>query len=107
MTAVVRYLFALLVGVLVGAGGTVYLVNSGTGDLFVQKTEVVQDLKRRLSEVETQRNQLNKQLEDVVARSERMERQFDELAGRFKGLAEERGAAVPPPSGPQAPAQTP
>jgi flavoprotein len=106
MTSVVRYLFALMVGVLLGAGGTVYLVHSGAGDLFVQRTDVVQDLKRRLGEVETQRNQLNKQLEDVVERAQRMERQFSELEGRFKELAEERGAAVPPPSGPRAPAQT-
>lgn len=106
MTSVVRYLFALLVGVLIGAAGTVYLINSGAGDLFVQKTDVVQDLKRRLSEVETQRNQLNKQLEDVVTRAEGMERRFSELEGRFKGLAEERGAAAPPPAGPRTPAQT-
>lgn len=97
MTAIVRYLFALLVGVLIGAGGAVYLIQSDAGDLFVQRTEVVQDLKRRLGDMEEQRNQLNHQLEDVVARSERMERAFGQLEDRFKSLAAERGTAAPTP----------
>jgi hypothetical protein len=103
MTTLVKYLFAFLVGVLIGAGATGYLIQSDAGNLLVRRTEVVQDLERRLRDMEEQRNQLNRQLEDVVARAGRMEQAFGELERRFKGLAEERGTPAPAP---QAPAQT-
>jgi hypothetical protein len=105
MTAVLRYLFAMLVGVVLGAGGTIYLIQSDAGNLLVRRTDVVQDLQRRLEGVEEQRNALNRQLEDVVSRSARMEQAFDDLARKFRGLAEER--AEPPAAPGQPPAQTP
>jgi hypothetical protein len=95
-----QFLFALLLGVLLGAGGTVYLIQSDAGNLLVRRTEVVQDLQRRLDGAEEQRNQLSRQLEDVVARAGRMEQAFTELERRFRSLGDERAAVTPPPSAP-------
>ena len=110
MATVMRVLFAFLVGVLVGAGGAVYLVQSDAGNLLVRRTDVVQDLERRLREMELQRDDLNRQLERVVERSGRMEQAFTDLERRFRGLADERlpPPSAPPPSAPPPPApQTP
>ncbi len=99
MAGVIRFLFALLLGFVLGVGGTMYLVHSGAGDFVIKRTEAVQDLERRLREVELQRDQLGRQLEDVVARSGRMEAGFAELERRFRELhqgREERGAPSPP-----------
>lgn len=101
MTGVIRFLFALLLGVLLGAGGTVYVIQSDAGNLLVRRTDVVQDLERRLREMELQRDQLGRQLEDVIARGARMEKAFDALESRFRGLHEERPderAPAPPPA---------
>jgi uncharacterized coiled-coil protein SlyX len=111
---IVRYLFVLLVGFLAGAGTMVWLANSGTGDLIIQRTAVVQDLEKRLREMEQERDRLGRQLEDVVARSERMQGSFEELERRFKDMAEThqpaptRGTTPPgsdtaPPPPPPAP----
>lgn len=96
MTAVMRFLFALLLGLLIGAGGTVYVLQSDAGNLLVGRTEVVQDLERRLHEIEQQRDQLSRQLESVTTRAERMEQAFGELERRFRGMADERPAPAPP-----------
>jgi hypothetical protein len=85
--ALMRFLFALLLGFILGAGTVVWLVSSGTGDLFIQRTAVVQDLERRLHDVELQRDQLGRTLEDMNARSQRMEEAFATLERRYHDLA--------------------
>ena len=111
MTTVMRYLFVLLLGVLLRAGGAVYAIQSDAGNLLVRRTEVVQDLERRLKEMEEQRNQLARQLEDVASRAGRMEQAFSELERRFRSMQEDRTApppAAPPLAAPSSPpAQTP
>lgn len=108
---IIRFLFALLVGFLAGAGTTLWLVQSGTGDFMIRKTEVVQDLERRLREVEQQRDAVGRQLEDALARFNRLETAFTSLEGRFRDLltahetarlrdGEPRGAAEPPTPAP-------
>ena len=83
---VLRMLFTLLLGFVLGAGTMLWLVRSETGDLLVRRTEVVQDLERRLREVELQRDQLGRTLEDVNARASRMEQAFNDLERRFRGI---------------------
>jgi uncharacterized protein HemX len=90
--ALMRFLFALLLGFILGAGTVVWLVHSGTGDLFLQRTAVVQDLERRLHDVELQRDQLSRTLEDMNARSQRMEQAFTTLERRFHELEAGRAA---------------
>ena len=98
MAGLARFLFALLLGFLLGAGGALYLIHSGAGDFVIRRTEAVQDLERRLREVEIQRDQLGRQLDDVVTRAGRMEASFGEIERRFREMQQElagRGAARP------------
>jgi hypothetical protein len=97
MAGVMRFLFALLLGVLIGAAGMGYLLQSGAGDFFIRRTEAVQDLERRLADTEKQRDQAGRQLEDVVGRAARMEQAFSDLERRFRAL---EGAPSAPRSAP-------
>jgi uncharacterized protein (DUF3084 family) len=94
---VVRFLFALLLGFVLGAGTTLYLIHSGAGDFLIRATEPVQDLERRLREVEQQRDQLGRQLEDVVSRAGRMEASFADLERRLRTLQERQDQGAPKP----------
>jgi hypothetical protein len=88
-----RVLFALLLGFVIGTGTVLYLIHSGAGDFLVRRTESVEDLERRLRDVELQRDQLGRQLDDVVGRAGRMEAAFADLERRFKDLQRELDAA--------------
>jgi chromosome segregation ATPase len=90
---VIRFLFALLLGFVIGAGTTLWLVHSDAGDLVIRRTETVQDLERRLREVEEQRDKLGRQADDFARRFERMEGAFNELEKRFRDQVAERGQA--------------
>jgi ribosomal protein L9 len=92
MEGVLRFLFALLLGVVLGVAGTGYLLQSGAGDFLIRRTDAVQDVERRLRDVETQRDQLGRQLEDVISRAGRMEAAFTELERRFRELGHELDA---------------
>src|SRR5262249_5600280 len=87
--AVIRFLFALLLGFLVGAATTIWLVQFGTFDFMIKRTDVVQDLERKVRDLEQQRDSLTRTLEDVTVRTGRMENQFNELERRFKSLSAE------------------
>src|SRR5439155_23925 len=87
--AVIRFLFALLLGFMLGTGSVLYLIHSGAGDFMIRRTEPVQDLERRLRDVEQQRDQLGRQLDDVINRAGRMEASFGELERRFGELQRE------------------
>lgn len=96
MAGVGKVIFALLVGFMLGAAATVYLLKSGAADVFIRKTEVVEDLQRRLRDVEQQRDQLGRQLADVVERAGRMETAFGEMERRFRTLQDEVGRGARP-----------
>ena len=85
--AVFRFAFALLLGVILGAGSVVYLIHSGAGDFMIRRTEPVQDLERRLRDVEQQRDQLGRQLDDVINRAGRMEASWGSTKRRGRTLA--------------------
>jgi len=95
MKGVMWFLFALLLGIVIGFGGSVYVVQSEAGNVLVRRTDVVQDLERRLQGMEQQRDALGRQLEDVAGRAGRMEAAFTDLEKKFRALSEERGAAPP------------
>jgi septal ring factor EnvC (AmiA/AmiB activator) len=86
---IIRFLFALLLGFVIGAGTTLYLFHSGAGDFLIRRTESVQDLERRLHDVEQQRDQLSRQLDDVAARSTRMEGAFTDLERKFRDIQQQ------------------
>ena len=93
MGSLVRFLFALLLGFLLGAGTMLYLIQSGAGDFVIRRTEAVQDLERRLHDVEQQRDQLSRQLDDVIVRAGRMETAFGDLERRFREMQQQVDAA--------------
>ena len=95
MAAVMRFLFALLLGVLLGAVGMGYLLQSSAGDFFIRRTEAVQDLERRLADTEKLRDQAARQLEDVVGRAARMEQSFSDLERRFRALETAPAGGLP------------
>jgi chaperonin cofactor prefoldin len=97
---VIRFLFALLLGFILGTGSVLYLIHSGAGDFMIRRTEPVQDLERRLHDVELQRDQLGRQLDDVLSRSARMESSFSDLERRFGNLQRELEAARGEPEHP-------
>jgi hypothetical protein len=100
--AVIRFLFALLLGFVLGAGAALWLVQSGAGDFMIRRTAVVQDLELKVRDLEQQRDRLGRTFEDLTARTNRMEQAFLDLERRHKDPAAER-APVTPPS-PAAPA---
>ena len=77
---------AMMLGIVLGAGGALYLVRSDTSGLLVGRAQVVQDLERRLREAELERDQLGRKLEDASARAARLEARFAELERRFGEL---------------------
>ena len=94
--AVIRFLFALLLGFVLGTGSVLYLIHSGAGDFLIRRTEPVQDLERRLRDVELERDRLGRQLEDIAGRAGRMEAAFAEMERRFHELQRDTGRGDAP-----------
>ena len=89
-----QFLFAMMLGAALGFGAAIYVIQSEAGNVLVRRTDVVQDLERRLQGMEQQRDQLGRQLEDVAARAGRMEQAFTELERRFHTMDQERPPAA-------------
>lgn len=108
LSAIGRTLLAFVLGALAGALGTGWLFYSGAGDLILKPGPIVQDLERRLEEVEAQRDQLGRSLEDLIRRSEQSEARFRGLEQRLQTmLAERERAPAKPPVAPPAPPSAP
>lgn len=105
--AFARILLALLLGYLLGVGSAIYGLHAGAGDFVIRKTEIVQDIERRLRDSETQRDQLGRQLSDMVTRAGRMEQAFDDLERKFRDLDRGRAVEAPRAAEPARPAEPP
>src|SRR5262249_41548829 len=97
---VIRFLFALLLEAILGSAAVVYLIHSGAGDLLIRRTEAVEDLQRRLRDVELERDRLAPPLDDVVARAGRLESAFADLQHPFRDLPRALEAARNEPARP-------
>lgn len=95
--AFARILLALLLGYLLGIGSAIYGLHAGAGDFVIRKTEIVQDIERRLHDSETQRDQLGRQLSDMVTRAGKMEQSFTDLERKFQDIERARNAEAPRP----------
>ena len=62
--AVIRFLFALLLGFVIGAGTALWLVQSGAGDFMIRRTAVVQELELKVRDLEQQRDRFTRIFED-------------------------------------------
>jgi uncharacterized membrane protein len=99
---VIRYLFVLLIGALLGAAGLGFALSKGHMDFLLKGAPIVNDLERRLDGMEQERNRLGRQLESVEGRAAKMEKLFADLEARFRGLS----SAPAPPAGQAPPADT-
>ena len=75
-----RFLFGLLVGVLVGVGGTAYFFSSGGGDYLINSSPRVLRLEEDLRRLMQEREQLTKEQKEAVERVE------DKIGARLKDL---------------------
>ncbi len=90
-----RFLFGLLVGVILGAGGTGYFFSTaGGGDYLLASSQRVQKLEQDLQHVSQERDFVTKKLEDTTNRVQEMASKFTELERRFRAL-EETSLKVP------------
>lgn len=96
--AFARILLALLLGYLFGIGSAIYGLHAGAGDFVIRKTEIVQDIERRLRDSETQRDQLGRQLSDMVTRAGKMEQSFTDLERKFQDMERARNVEPPRPA---------
>jgi uncharacterized protein YlxW (UPF0749 family) len=83
---VLRFLFGLLVGAIVGAVGTTYFFSTGGGDQFVAMSPRLLRLEEDLRHVTQEREQLAKKLEDSTALVDKVTTKFTDLERRLQTL---------------------
>ena len=82
---VVAFVLGALVGVL-GTVGTIYFYRDAVAQTFMASTPGVEELQRRLHDVEAQRNTLTRRREDVSGGLERVEKRDDEVRARWASI---------------------
>jgi hypothetical protein len=84
--SVLRFVFGLLVGVIIGAVGTTYFFSTGGGDHLVATSPRVLRLEEDLRRVTQEREQVARKLEDTTVLIEKMTTKFADLERRFQAL---------------------
>lgn len=79
-----RFLFGLLIGAILGVGGTTYFFSSGGGDYLLASSQRVLRLEEDLRRADQERGAVAKKLEETTALLEKMEGKFTELERRFQ-----------------------
>lgn len=92
-----RFLFGLLLGAVVGVGGTAYFFSMGGGDYLLASSRWVHRLEEDLQKVSQGREQIVKKLEETTAVVEKMTAKFTDLERRFHTL--ESTSHKPDPKG--------
>lgn len=91
-----RFLFGLLVGVIIGAGGTGYFFSTaGGGDYLLASSRRVQKLEQELQRVGQERDLVSQKLEEATNRIQNMASRFDDLEHRFSDLEAQNTAEKP------------
>jgi len=84
---VLRFLFGLLVGVLVGIGGTAYFFSSGGGDHLINSSPRLFRLEEDLRRLMQEREQFAKEQTEAVERVEdKIDTRLKDLESRFQKL---------------------
>jgi len=84
---VLRFFFGLLVGVLVGIGGTAYFFSSGGGDHLINSSPRVLRLEEDLRRLMQEREQFAKEQKEAVERVEdKIDTRLKDLESRFQKL---------------------
>lgn len=84
----------MLLGALVGVGGTAYFFSIGGGDYLLTSSPRVHRLEEELHRVSQEREQFRKKLEEHTALMEKMATQFADLERRFQALEGTRRNSV-------------
>lgn len=80
-----RFLFGLLVGVLIGIGGTAYFFSSGGGDHLINSSPRMLRVEEDLRRVMQEREQLAKEQKETVAGVEdKVETRLKDLESRLQ-----------------------
>ena len=99
---ILKVLVGFLIGFILGVGGTVFMVATGTGNYLIAANPRVQELEAKIREVEGERAFVTRRLEEVAKLTERMATRFEELQRRFESIEGVRagGAGTTAPAGP-------
>jgi tRNA A37 N6-isopentenylltransferase MiaA len=86
---VFRFVLGLLVGIILGAGGTAYFFSvAGGGDYLLTSSQRVYKLEQDLQRVSQERDAVTRKLEDMTNRMQEMANKFNDLERRFRALEE-------------------
>src|SRR6266850_3540435 len=91
---ILKVLFGFLLGFILGAIGTGFLVTSGAGNYLIEANPRVQELEAKIREADDQRAFVTRRLEEVAHVTEKMAARFEELQDRFQTLERARPEAV-------------
>jgi len=105
-----RFLIGLLLGLLLGIGGTAaFLITAGGGDYLVVSSPRVRELEASLKNVDQDRAWLRDRLGEANDAMAKLESRFSALAARFEALSDQvaRGDEDAPPADSSSAAPTP
>jgi hypothetical protein len=80
---ILRFLFGLLLGTILGSAATAFFLSSGGSDYLIATSPRVRQLEEDLHKSDQERQYLTKRLEDFTGLMEKLEARFIELEKRF------------------------
>ena len=84
-----RFVLGLLLGIILGSGGTAYFFSvAGGGDYLLTSSQRVSKLEQELQRVSQERDFVTKKLEDTTNRVQEMANKFETLERRFRAIEE-------------------
>lgn len=96
-----RFIIGLLLGLLIGIGGTAaFLITAGGGDYLIVSSPRVRELEASLKNVDQDRQWLRSRLEEANDALAKLESRFSSLAARFESMAASQDAASSPHASP-------
>ncbi len=94
-----RFVLGLLLGIILGSGGTAYFFSvAGGGDYLLASSQRVHKLEQDFQRVSQERDLVTKKLEDTTTRVQEIGNKFEALERRLRALEEVSGQ--PPPKKP-------
>jgi outer membrane murein-binding lipoprotein Lpp len=95
---VVRIFIGLLIGFMIGVGGTIHYLSSGKGNVQLMTSPQVHQLEEQIKQGNAQVDQLTKKLEAAAEAMERTAAKFTALEHRIEALRPSSAAEAPPSS---------
>ncbi len=86
---ILRFLFGLLLGTILGSAATAFFLSSGGSDYLIATSPRVRQLEEDLRKSDQQGQYLTQRLEDFAGLMEKLEARFIELEKRYGNVLEE------------------